>query len=427
MPISRSASRAAASAALAFLVFGCGDSDSGQVKGDPAVETVLAELRDSRDLLLEVLEDTVQLAEEETAPETIASGHETGDRTLSVLPVVAAPPQPPAWPAGIPLLPTISNVDYPASCTDDDPATPCVQDSALELAMERKFWAIVQNTAIEDMKSWTSSSVAYATASESLYRARIFKLAAFGNTMIYTTYAPGDPAGLRYIISGASDIVRSIRLNVYNPNALAMGLYYLALTEFLLEPRVHSPRIDGEGVLDKMLKIALLFGRPSPKYNVGYGSELRYVGLSGHTSLLNSPQDPIQFGINGFNDGQNWSVVRTTSLAPFKQVGAEINLAEAYAALDQREASEERYARIEEWLVGKNAPAGYGEWIEATRVELLGASGLIETWQTPRGLLESQIRQPYGPFEQTQICRMCHLGAVVPDDYYSWRTPSEAP
>ena len=406
--------------ALALLLGACGDSGSPAVGDSDDLEAVLAELRDSRERLLEVLEDTVQLAEQEAA-EAVTSRSDPVERPLSVLPVVAAPPQPAAWPAGIPLTPAIPDVEYPVACTDGDSSTPCEQDSNLELAMERKFWAIVQNTGVEEMKSWAEDSVAYAIASESTYRARIFKLAAFGNTMVYTGYAPGDPAGIRYIVDGASDIVRSIRLNVYNPNAFAMGLYYLALAEFLLEPRVDSNRVDGEGVLDKMLKVALLFGRPSPKYNVGYGSELRYVGLSGHTSLLNSPEDPIQFGIDGFNDGENWSVVRTTSLAPFKQVGAEINLAEAYAALGQRDASEERYARIEQWLVGKNAPSGYEGWIDATRIELLGAGGLIETWQTPQGLLGSQIRQPYGPFEQTQICRMCHLGAVVPDDYYSWR------
>ena len=409
--------------ALALLLGACGDSGSPAAGHNGELAAVLAELRVSREQLLEVLEDTLQLAEQEGAA-MVASPDGRVARPMSVLPVVAAPPQPAAWPVGIPLTPVIPEVEYPASCTDGEASTPCEQDSTLELAMERKFWAIVQNTGVEEMKSWAQDSVAYATASEGTYRARIFKLAAFGNTMVYTAYAPGDPAGIRYIVSGASDIVRSIRLNVYNPNALAMGLYYLSLSEFLLEPRVESSRLDGEGVLDKMLKVALLFGRPSPKYDVGYGSELRYVGLSGHTSLLNSPEDPIQFGIDGFNDGENWSVVRTTSLAPFKQVGAEINLAEAYAALDQREASEERYARIERWLVGKNAPAGYNGWIDATRVELLGAGGLIETWQTPRGLLGSQIRQPYGPFEQTQICRMCHLGAVVPDDYYSWRQGS---
>ncbi len=408
---------------LALLVGACGDSGSPTVGKSDDLEAVLAELRDSRQRLLEVLEDTLQLAEQEAA-EAVASHSDMVERPMSVLPVVAAPPQPAAWPAGIPLTPQIPDVEYPADCTDEDSSTPCAQDSSLELAMERKFWAIVQNTGVEEMKSWAEDSVAYAIASESTYRARIFKLAAFGNTMVYTAYAPGDPAGIRYIVSGASDIVRSIRLNVYNPNALAMGLYYLSLSEFLLEPRLESSRLDGESVLDKMLKVALLFGRPSPKYDVGYGSELRYVGLSGHTSLLNSPEDPIQFGIDGFDNAENWSVVRTTSLAPFKQVGAEINMAEAYAALDQREASEERYARIERWLVGKNAPAGYDGWIEATRVELLGPGGLIETWQTPRGLLGSQIRQPYGPFEQTQICRMCHLGAVVPNDYYSWRQGS---
>ena len=37
-----------------------------------------------------------------------------------------------------------------------------------------------------------------------------------------------------------------------------MELYYLALAEFILEPRVESPCIDGEAVPDKMLKVALL-------------------------------------------------------------------------------------------------------------------------------------------------------------------------
>jgi hypothetical protein len=89
---------------LALLLVACGDSDSPVVGENDGLDSVLAELRDSRELLLEVLEDTVRIADQEAAA-TTASREDGIERPMSVLPVVAAPPQPAAWPAGIPLTP----------------------------------------------------------------------------------------------------------------------------------------------------------------------------------------------------------------------------------------------------------------------------------------------------------------------------------
>lgn len=128
--------------AIAIVLSACGDSGPPAGGQNQGLEVALAELRVSRDQLLEVLEDTVELAELESAAR-IASGDDGLARPMSVLPVVAAPPQPAAWPAGISLTPAISDVEYPVACTDGEASTPCEQDSNLELAMERKFWAIV--------------------------------------------------------------------------------------------------------------------------------------------------------------------------------------------------------------------------------------------------------------------------------------------
>ncbi|MCH2173580.1 hypothetical protein MK489_22625 [Myxococcota bacterium] len=351
--------------------------------------------------------------------EALVLGNELGAKPY--LPVVAAPPKPAEYPTGVELHPEIPEVRYSAACLDDDSSTPCESDHSLELAMERKYWAILVNTDIDQMKDWTQESAKYAKASSTAYSARIHKLLAFGNIMIYQSYEPCNPFGLPYIVDAVEGIITSLEENASNPNAITFGLYILSFVEFLLEGWLPGSDFDGEATLQRMRQLALLYGPPSSVYNKGWGSEMRFVGLAGNISLLDSPSNPIQTGIDGFDDGNNWSALRVTSLAPFKQVGTQITLAEGYTALNQAEEADARFASLSTWLQGKNAPAGFVREIDAVRAQLLGADGLIETWKTPRDLFGSQIRQPFGPAEQSTACRMCHLGVTVPDNYYSWR------
>lgn len=341
----------------------------------------------------------------------------------SLIEFVGAPPQPAEYRPGISLHPAIPNVAYPPSCTDENASTACPANHVLELAMERKYWAILVNTDIDKMKTWVASSAAYAKASDTAYSARIHKLAAMGNVMVYQSFEPCDPRGLSYIIDAVEDIIISIGKNPNNPNGISVSLYLTSLVEFLLEGWFgNATSISGEDTLNRMIRMSLLFGPPSPVYNEGYGSELRVVGLVGFTSLLNSSSQPIQHGLAGADNGQNWSFQRTTSLGPFKQVGEQIELAEAHAALGEREEAEARYAALETWLRDKHPPEGFKEEIEQIRAQLLvGPDALIETWKSAHGLFGSQIRQPFGPAEQPTICRVCHVGGTVPDDYYSWR------
>ncbi|MFW7378430.1 MAG: hypothetical protein ACOH5I_06475 [Oligoflexus sp.] len=301
----------------------------------------------------------------------------------------------PAYPVPVPS----ANIGY---C-----ATPftwfwCRESKTLELKLEKKFWALVQNSDWFKMGWWIMDVENYINGSGTSHDGRLTMLQAFGKVMYFQGNLIGNWDFIS-LISAKSLADEAVQRLPNSPNALSIQSFLGAFLEY------------GSAHLANGNQILYDLDANTDQYGL-YGSEGHVVASFGFMSITDPAQ--VQIGIDMLQDCTTAECLRTTSLAPYKRVGALIALAEGAVAIGDETKAHDLLDEAIDWASARNYPQEFLDRIEDARTTLMGPGGLNQQWQTtsPFGF----VRMPLAPSQKVTACATCHIGAVVPQTQYDY-------
>ena len=310
--------------------------------------------------------------------------------------------------------PTYGEISYPIEATRVQLAYGCTngffsrffrcsRSANTEIALEREYWAHVQNMNFEGMQNLIGRIRSYYRKSKTPYAGRLIRLMAFGNVMLAQETAGFGLDKIPKLLTARFLAALSNQKQSDNVNTLSIA----GFTDTLMGYAFNSGAA-GDYFADK------LFDLTAPHDD--YGLEAEVVGAMAYT--YTTDEGRIREGLDILNDCNDYNCTRTTSLAPFKEVGVMLTIAEARVALGESDNAADILDRAQTFANDNGMPATLMERLYDASSEILTGSYAA---QAPNLLGLGLYRQPAGPSQSAVACAICHSGAKVPDDYYSWK------
>lgn len=180
----------------------------------------------------------------------------------------------------------------------------CHRSMQTELALEKEFWAYIQNINTNGMRNLIDRINSYVKRSNTQYKGRLTRLMAFGHVMV-SQENPG--LSINKIPTLIAAKVLGEKSNFYqtnNVNTLSVNGFTDSLINYAL-----NLRNQGDRVVEGLIGLN--------NYEHGdYGLEAEIVGAMAYT--YTTDKERIERGLSILNDCEDYNCIRTTALAPFK-------------------------------------------------------------------------------------------------------------
>jgi hypothetical protein len=280
----------------------------------------------------------------------------------------------------------------------------CHRSMQTELALEKEFWAYIQNINTNGMRNLVGRINSYVKRSNTQYKGRLIRLMAFGNVMV-SQETPG--ISLDKIPTLLTAKVLGEKSNFYqgnNVNALSLNGFTDSLINYALKLRKQGDKV-AEGLISL-----------NNDEHGEYGLEAEIVGAMAYT--YTTDKNRIEKGLSILNNCEDYNCIRTTALAPFKEVGVMVTIAEGLVALDRFDEAQDILSKALNFSEKNNMPMALLTQLKQANNEILNGNYANESIKL-KGI--GAYRLPAGPSQSSVACALCHSGAQVSDHFYSWK------
>ncbi|MCG8589497.1 MAG: hypothetical protein MJE66_09420 [Proteobacteria bacterium] len=280
----------------------------------------------------------------------------------------------------------------------------CQSDPVFEFALEQEYWGHLGNGQFDGLGGWiwkTKSYLVVVNGMSDRVRARFESFIAFGYVGQYVQGAIFDPFNLVNMLDAIFMSNASQLHDPNSPNALSLHNYLEAYLAFAV-----SDTATGHANIDDLYEITEVYGPIA-------GSEGEVVGAMAQMLLVDDSQ--VAIGLATLDDCQTVACQRNSSVAPYKEVGMQIAIAEGYARLGDYASMEAAFDKARAYAVAHNHP--YPELIDLQEAQLTGPGGVIEQWQTTTETL-GDIKLPLPPSAGANACQPCHAAGFQTINHY---------
>lgn len=280
----------------------------------------------------------------------------------------------------------------------------CYSDSRFEMALEQEFWSYLGNGEYKQLKEWSARTKKYVYRAKHMrndIKARLKTFIAFAHVGLYVQKPIFDPLNLTNVLKALAWSSSAMKLDPDSANLQSLHYYLLTYMGFAL-----SKEDVGEHFIGQLQNI-------TDQYGPVVGSEGELVGAMSRMLLKDPAQ--VAHGLEILNDCHSLACQRDSSLAPFKEVGMQIAIAEGYARLGDIEKMNAAYQLAKDYAEQHQHP--YPELIEQMQQAMVGAGGVLSQWQTSnKGL--GDIKLPLPPSAGASACQVCHASGSQTLNHY---------
>jgi hypothetical protein len=277
----------------------------------------------------------------------------------------------------------------------------CKASVGLEQAMEEEFWQLALDTDPRGMNRWIDDAKQYIAASRTPAEPRLRKLMGFGGMMVYLSRGMLTLSGLTELLDVLAQVEKAHHLAPADLNVTVLRKYLQAYMRFAL--------YDDAGGMNKVEEMLAL-----PEQVGVAGSEGEVVGAMS-LALLTDPAHAMR-ALDLLDDCTTDNCKRTSWVAPSKEIGMRIVVAEAYAKTGQLD--EMRRMLDETRALALLVGWPYLHRLDEVEDELTRPGGLVEQWQAGTQRI-GYVQLPLPPSASVSACAFCHHGVQVPANLYA--------
>ena len=280
----------------------------------------------------------------------------------------------------------------------------CHRSIKIELALENEFWAYIQNIDTQGMRNLINRINSYVKRSNTEYKGRLIRLMAFGNVMVSQETAGISVNKIPNLLAAKALGEKSNFYQNNNVNTLSINGFTDSLISYALKFRK-----QGDNIVKRLLSL-------NNDEHGEYGLEAEIVGAMAYTYTTDKTR--IEKGLDILNNCEDYNCIRTTALAPFKEVGVMITIAEGLVALNRFNEAKNILSKALNFSQNNNMPTALIAKLKQAKNEILFGNYANDAIKL-KGI--GAYRLPAGPSQSSVACALCHSGAKVSDHFYRWR------